>query len=70
MYAFLCNIVSGRPVARAPHEISEVGWFDALALPGPLENDRPAGSSRQHGQLWDVLAKYNRSTPDEFVRES
>ena len=25
---------------------------------------------KQHGQLWDVLAKYIRSTPDEFVRES
>ena len=25
---------------------------------------------KQHGQLWDVLADYIRSTPDEFVRES
>jgi len=41
MYAFLCTIVSGTPAVRAPHEISEVGWFDAVALPGPLENVAP-----------------------------
>jgi ADP-ribose pyrophosphatase YjhB (NUDIX family) len=41
IYAFLCKIASGTPVLRAPHEISEIGWFDALALPGPLENVAP-----------------------------
>ena len=41
MYAFLCEIVSGIAVVRAPHEISQIGWFDALALPSPLENVAP-----------------------------
>jgi 8-oxo-dGTP pyrophosphatase MutT (NUDIX family) len=41
IYAFLCEIVSGTPVVRAPHEISEIGWFNARALPGLLENVAP-----------------------------
>ncbi len=41
MYAYLCTIVSGTPVVHAPREISEIGWFDALALPEPLENVAP-----------------------------
>jgi ADP-ribose pyrophosphatase YjhB (NUDIX family) len=41
MYAYLCTIVSGTPAVHARHEISEIGWFDALALPEPLENVAP-----------------------------
>jgi 8-oxo-dGTP diphosphatase len=41
IYAFLCKIVRGTPEVRAPREISEIGWFDALALPEPLENVAP-----------------------------
>ena len=41
MYAYLCEIVSGTPAVRAPQEISEIGWFNALDLPSPLENVAP-----------------------------
>ena len=41
MYAFLCQVDEGTPVVAAPREICEVGWFDPLDLPQPLENVAP-----------------------------
>jgi hypothetical protein len=55
-------LVGDRP-AEPPFE------DDYLSVVERLERELFA-LEKQHGQLWDVLADYIRSTPDEFVRQS
>jgi hypothetical protein len=42
---------------------------DYLSVVERLEREFFA-REEQHGQLWDLLADYIRSTPDEFIRQS
>ena len=49
VYLFACSIVDGSPMLPDGDEISEVGWFDADAIPAPWSN-------LLHHALPDVLA--------------
>jgi hypothetical protein len=60
----------GEMVALVGDEPAEPPFEDGyLSVVERLESELFA-LEKQHGELWDVLANYIRSTPDEFVRRS